>query len=48
MIEDRTELNDLRGQHAALEAELTALHEHWCREIGVRDWGELERVFLTY
>jgi arylsulfatase A-like enzyme len=48
MAEDRTELNNLRGRHQPLETELTALHEHWCDAIGVRDWGELESAFLTY
>ncbi len=48
MEEDRTELSDLRGRHKPLEDEMIARHAAWCREIGVRDWAELEQSFLTY
>jgi arylsulfatase len=48
MEEDRTELSDMRGRHQKLEDELIARHGAWCDEIGVRDWAELEQVFLTY
>lgn len=48
MIDDRTELNNLRGKHKPLEDELITLHKHWSDTIGVRDWAELEPAFLAY
>ena len=27
---------------------MIARHAAWCHEIGLRDWAELERDFLTY
>ena len=40
MDEDRTELNDLAGKNAPLQAKLVKAYEHWAESVGVLDWRE--------
>ena len=35
---DRTELTDLRGSNAELEADLIAQYNDWAKRTGVMDW----------
>ena len=43
---DRTELNNLVGTDAPLEATLLRDYEHWAESIGVVDWNVLEPILL--
>jgi arylsulfatase len=38
---DRTELNNLAGRHAPLEAELIAQYSDWAHRVGVMEWNEV-------
>ena len=41
MDADRTELHDLAGKNAPLEAKLKAEYEGWAERVGVLDWAEV-------
>jgi arylsulfatase A-like enzyme len=38
---DRTELNDLSGQHPEIAAEMSALYDAWARRCHVMPWADL-------
>ena len=40
MVDDRTELHDLAGRNAPLEAELRRQYAAWAERVGVLDWRE--------
>ena len=44
MHEDRTELHNLAGTNAPLEADLADRYDDWAESVGVRDWTELEPI----
>jgi arylsulfatase len=41
METDRTELNNLAGRNAALEAELKRAYDGWAERVGVEDWTRI-------